>query len=133
MGGASGSAGIASGSGGTVAAGSGDLRLARALPHHEECVDPGGGGAPGERLRVVAGGDRDHAAVALLGGERGQVRQHAAGLEGTCLLEELGLEVDVGAGDRAERLRAEERRSVQAARSGFAGGKDVVERDHVHR
>ena len=50
---------------GAVAARGLDLRLARALPHDDQRVEPLRGRTPGERLRVVAGRDADHAARAL--------------------------------------------------------------------
>ena len=46
-----------------------DLLLGRALPHHDERVDVLFGGGERDGLRVVAGADRDHAALLLVGGE----------------------------------------------------------------
>ena len=66
-------------------------------------------GAVGERLRVVAGGDRDHAARLLLRRQRRELVQHAARLERAGALEELGLQetrADARRGSRAERRRA---------------------------
>ena len=80
---------------GAVAARRRDLRLARALPHHEQRVEPFDARAPGQRLRVVPGRDPDHAALALLRRQRGEIRQHAARLEGARALEQLRLERDL--------------------------------------
>ena len=44
-----------------------DLLLGRALPHDDERVDPLGRRGVRDGLRVVAGADRDHAALLLLG------------------------------------------------------------------
>ena len=90
--------------------------VARALPHDEQRVDPLERGAVGERLRVVARGDADHAAPLLLGRERGELRQDAARLERAGALEELGLQVDRCADPLAERGRGEDRRAMQPAR-----------------
>jgi hypothetical protein len=82
---------------------------------------------------VVPGRDRDHAARLLLVGELRELVQRAARLEGARLLEELGLEVDLGAsGPLAQRLRAEGRRAVNSAGDPTASGLDVGElEDHV--
>ncbi len=78
------------------------------------------GGGEGDRLRVVAGADRDHAAALLLGGEAAQLVERAARLEGAGALEELALE------PRAERA-ADESIGVRARRSPIvARARDVV-------
>ena len=94
-----------------VAARRRDLGRARARVHDDEAVDPLERRAPGERLRVVPGGDPDHAALLLLGRQRGELVQDAARLERARLLEQLRLEVR----PCAERARAERRRPVDAA------------------
>ena len=73
------------------------LRGARARVHDDEAVDPFRGRAPGERLRVVAGRDPDHAARLLLRAQRGELVEDAARLERAGPLEELGLQPDARA------------------------------------
>src|SRR5215210_9594907 len=67
---------------------SSDLRL----PHHNERVDVVDRRRVRERLRVVAGGDRDYAARLLLVAQRRKLVEDAARLERPGALEELRLE-----------------------------------------
>ena len=112
--------------GGAVAARGGDLRLARALPHHEERVELFLRRAPRDRLGVVTGRDRDDAARLLLVRERGEVVEHAARLERARALEQLGLEEHL----RAERPAGQERRAQEAAADDFRRALDVSPFDH---
>ena len=84
---------------------------------HDERVDPF------ERRAVrdapaacVPGRDGDHAALALLGRQRRELREDSARLERAGALEELGLQEDVRAGLPRERRRAEHRRAVERGR-----------------
>src|SRR5947199_392450 len=81
--------------GGAIFPSGGDLLRARALPHDDHARDPLERSAVGERLRVVAGGDADHAARLLLGRQGRQLGKDAADLERAGALEELRLQVDV--------------------------------------
>src|SRR5207244_5733234 len=55
--------------------------------------------------------------------------EHAAWLERAGALEELRLQVDVGADGLAERARREQRRPVEPPCDALAGAADVVERE----
>ena len=112
---------------GAVGARGGDLLRAGALPHHDLARDPLQRGAVGDRLGMVPGRDADHAARLLLVRERGQLGEHAPGLEGAGALEELGLEQDVGAGDLAQLGGAEGRCVVQAVADRLARGQHLLE------
>src|SRR6266545_2975333 len=101
--------------GGAVSPRRRDLERARVAPGDEQAVDPLARAAPGQRLGVVAGRDGDDAALLLIGRERRQLREDPARLERPGLLEQLRLEESAPAEGRAERLRREERRAVEAA------------------
>ena len=77
-------------------------------------------GGVGDRLGVVAGGDRDHAAALLLVGQARELVERAARLEGAGALEELALEAG------AERARGEHRRAEEVPLDDRARAEDVV-------
>src|SRR5262249_28726694 len=103
------------------AAGGRDLRLARSFPHHDEAVDALVRRAPRERLRMVAGGDADHAPFLLVRRERGELVEDAPHLERARLLEQLRLEHHV-----AQARGGEHRRSVHPAGDRHGRAKDVI-------
>src|SRR5204863_6885787 len=70
---------------------------------------------PGEGLRVDSRRAGNDATALLLVRERGELGEHAPGLEGPRLLEELGLEKGKTAESAPERRRGEERRPVETA------------------
>ena len=115
----------------------GDLHRARGLPHDDERIDPFERGRIRERLRVVTGGDRDHAVRLLLVGQRRELVEDSAGLEGARTLEQLRLEQHRCADTFRQRAGREHRRAMQATGDALAGGVDVVERrqlrSHGHR
>ena len=115
--------------GGAVAPRRGELERAGASPHHDQAVDPLLGAGVRERLRVVPGRDRDHAAPALLGGQRVEPGEDAAGLERPGLLEELALQQDRRSHHLTQGPRREQRRAVDPAAEPASGALDVVERD----
>ena len=102
-----------------------DLRLARRAVHDDERIQPLLCGAPGDRLRVVAGRDRDHAPLLLLGGQRRELREHAARLERTRPLQELGLEERL----RRESPARERRCAMESTGDDLGRALDVVAAD----
>jgi uncharacterized RDD family membrane protein YckC len=92
--------------------------------------DDGGGnrqsrGVVGDRLGMVAGGHRDHAARARRRVERGELVERAAILERVGDLQIFVLHVDLGAGQRRELRRGQHRRAQHLARDGAARRLDV--------
>ena len=83
----------------------------------------------GQRLGVVARGDRAHA----VGTQRGHGVEGAAELEGAGALEVLGLQGDRGADPRVERARAQQGRAVRDAVEARGGRVHVVDRDRQRR
>jgi hypothetical protein len=70
----------------------GDLVRRRPLRDRDECRDAEPGRRVRHRMCVVAAGDRDHAAFALLGAQARQGVDRPADLEGAGRLEALGLD-----------------------------------------
>ena len=100
--------------------------LRRGRPrHHDERVDAFLRGGPGNRLRMVAGRDRDHASPPLVPPERAELVERASRLERACALEELALQVC------AERARTDGRRSRESLADRRARPQDVVTRQHA--
>ena len=112
--------------GGAVAPRRGDLRLARALPHHDEGVEALRSRAPGQCGRVVPGRDPDHAALPLGRRQRCKPVEHAADLEAPGALQQLRLEPDV----RPERRGGQRRRAVEPATDPLGCRLDVGTPDH---
>ena len=83
-----------------------------------------------DRLGVIAGAHRDHAALALRLGERGKLVQRAALLEGRRELQVLELEVQLAAGEARERVAGEERRALDRAFDARRRGADGLDRKH---
>jgi len=100
---------------------------------YDERVDPFRRRGVGDRLGVISRGDRDHAALLFVVGERRELVQHAPRFEGAGALEKLGLEPDVGADLVGERGRAKQRRPVQPVADALARTVDVVEGDERAR
>ena len=106
-----------------------DLGIGRALRHHDRRRNAEPRRVVGDRLCVVAGAHRDHAAAALRGREGKELVQRAALLERGGELQVLELEEDLGAGELGERPAVDEGGVLEGA--GHAGrcGPDVLERD----
>ena len=84
----------------------------------------------GDPLCMVAGGRRDHAALALFGRELQERVARAALLEAAGALQVVELAVDMRAGEPRQRYRFNARREVDAARDAFTRSFDVGESDH---
>ena len=81
----------------------------------------------GDRLGVVAGAHRDDAAAALRVGQREQLVQRAALLEGGGELQVLELEEDLGAGEARQRAAVDQRRVLDRALQAARGGADIFQ------
>jgi hypothetical protein len=75
-----------------------DLGHRRAHRHHDGGGDAQLSGMPGDALRVISGGHRDHPGAARLRRQADQLDQRAARLEGAGELQVLELQADVDAG-----------------------------------
>jgi hypothetical protein len=110
-----------------------DLELVRAPPHDQQRIDACRRSAERDRLRVVAGRDRDHAPRALLVCQRRKLREHAARLERAGALEELGLEENARARELRELRRVDKRRAHEPVADPFARAQHIVERHDLGR
>ena len=90
-------------------------------------------GVVGDRLRVVAGRDREHALGALGGRELRHLVERAALLERGRELQVLELEEDLAAADLRQRSRRQARRLADLAGDARGGGADVVDRQGRRR
>ena len=79
----------------------------------------------GDTLRMIAGGRRDHTALALLIAKKQQCVARAALLEAAGALQVIELAEDVCAGQLRQRDRLDARRLVDAAADAFARRLDV--------
>jgi hypothetical protein len=84
-----------------------------------------------DRLRVIAGAHRDHAAAALVGGQRQELVQGAALLERGGELQVLELEEDARAGEPRQGAALDARRLLDGAGDALRRGANIVEGDHA--
>jgi len=113
---------------GAVVAGGAEVIGGRGGRHEDGGAEAEFAGGVGDSLGVVAAADGgDVAARGEPSGE--ELIEGAAGLERAGFLEELELEVDVGAKTAGERFAAGKRRAADAARDAFLGGADIFNRD----
>ena len=112
-----------------VALGGGTLGRRRVAWHEDRRPRPVLARGEGQRLGVVARGDRAHA----VGAQRGHGVEGAAELEGACALEVLGLQSDRGTDSRVERARAQQGRAVRDAVEARGGRVHVLDRDRQRR
>ena len=96
--------------------------------HHDDAGDVEDLAGEGNRLGVIAGGERQHAAFPLVGGEARERVIGAAELEGAGALEVLALEEELGAGEGVERSRGRDRRAMRDAGDLPRGVLDVGKR-----
>ena len=106
-----------------------DLHERRVGRHHDGGVDAEPGGVPGHGLGVVPGRHGDDPAAPLVLGERQELVEGAALLEGGGELEVLELHDDAGAEDLRERVRPSARGALHGAGDALGGGADVVDGD----
>ena len=104
-----------------------DLDRRREARHHDRRRDAHALGVVRDRLRVVAGRDREHAVRALVGGELRHLVERAALLERRRELQVLELEEDVAAGELGQRARRQARRARDLAGEAPGGRADVVD------
>jgi hypothetical protein len=106
-----------------------DLRLGRGLGHDDGHRDALLAPGVGDRLRGVAGAERDDPRLPRRGIEPTDRVQRAPHLERAGALEVLELEVRVGADALAERMARHERRPVDAVPDRDPGALDLSEPD----
>ena len=111
----------------TVVARRVDLRHRRVLGHEHGCPDSELAGRPRDRLPVVAGARRDHAARPLVVSERRELVDRAAHLERAGALQVLRPQPHGSAAPPGERLRAVDRRHERMTRDALARSFDVSE------
>jgi hypothetical protein len=105
----------------------GELHGVGAFGHHHVCRDAAFAGGQGQRRAVVAGGMRDDAAGGGIGVERLHGIAGAAELEGADALQVFALEMQLRAGQRVERARAQHGGVVGMRGDARGGGQHVVE------
>jgi len=115
----------------TPGRGPGDLRRRREARHDDQRVDAGQVGVPGDALGVVAGGSRDHAALALLRAEQGQLVGGSALLERADRLQIVELEGDLRPGCARQRIREQGRRSEHTPLDARRSRADILQADHA--
>jgi hypothetical protein len=99
---------------GAIALGRRHLQGGRVRRHQEDGRGSRELGGEGHALGMVARGEADHAALALLVAEGQELVERAANLEGAGTLEILALEEDVVAAPLVERAARDDRRMVNA-------------------
>ena len=102
-----------------------DLDCRRIFRHHDHSPDAKQPRRQGNRLRMVAGRERDHAAGLLF---RGELRDGVVGateLERPHALEVLAFEEQLGAGQRIGRRRSQHRGLVGDATDVFMGSDNI--------
>ena len=107
-----------------------DFGLRRVRRHDNRAGNSFSSGAVGEGLRMIAGGDADHAARFFLRAQMMQAVEDTARLEGAGFLKAFGLEIHITAGAGGERARSEQGRVVDLAGDVLCGGADVGKTDH---
>ena len=113
---------------GAVALGLRHLHRRRRLRHDDGRRNAEPLGMIGDRLRVIAGRRRDHAARALLRRQLQQFVERAALLVGGGELQILELQPDLGADDFGQGPADQHRRPDDRALDALGGGADVVDR-----
>ena len=113
---------------GAVAGGLRHLHRRRRRRHDDRRRNAEPLGMIGDRLRVIAGRRRDHAARALLGRQLQQFVERAALLVGGGELQILELQPDFGADDFGQGPADQHRRADDRALDALRGGADVVDR-----
>ena len=107
-----------------------DFHERRRHRHDDGCRNGKTAGVIRDRLRVIAGGHRNDAAAAFVGGQRGELDAGAAFLEGVRDLQILVFDEDLGAGQRRQRRRRQERRAQHVTADRAAGHLDIGKRHH---
>ncbi len=110
---------------GAVAPGCGDLCGGGVLGHDHGAGHAEVGGGQGDALGVVTGGGGDDAALPLGFRECGDLVEGAAEFERAGALQVLEFEVDLPAGQAAERATVRQRSAVGDASQDLAGGDNV--------